>query len=65
MEFSTENLKPLAQQLAGMVICELRDTEEDVTVREIETDLRRGLQKVGRLALGEREQDISSRSTSE
>ena len=53
MEFSTDNLKPLAQQLAGMVSAELINAEEDVTVRDFETDLRRRLQEVGRLTLGQ------------
>ena len=53
MEFSTDNLKSLAQQLAEIVSAELMNAEEDVTVRDLETGLRRRLQEMGRLALGE------------
>ena len=62
MEFSTDNLKPLAQQLAALVSTELMNAEEDVTVRYIETELRHRLQEIGRLALGEvlREADVDS-----
>ena len=37
MEFSTDNLKSLAQQLAEIVFAELMNAEEDVTVRDLET----------------------------
>ena len=53
MEFSTDNLKSLAQQLAEIVSAEFMNAEEDVTVRDLETGLRRRLQEMGRLALGE------------
>ena len=53
MEISTDNLKSLAQQLAEIVSAELMNAEEDVTVRDLETGLRRRLQEMGRLALGE------------
>ena len=53
MEFSTEELKPLADRLAEMVSRELANGTEDATVRDIETAMRRQLLKMGRLALGE------------
>ena len=49
MEISTDNLKSLAQQLAEIVSAELMNAEEDVTVRDLETGLRRRLQEMGRL----------------
>ena len=49
MEISTDNLKSLAQQPAEIVSAELMNAEEDVTVRDLETGLRRRLQEMGRL----------------
>ena len=53
MEFSTEELKPLADRLAEMVSRELAHDAESAVVRDIETAMRRQLLEMGRLALGE------------
>jgi len=52
MEFSTEQLKPLARQLAQMVVQELEGSERSCAVNELEIALRRNLQKIGQQAMG-------------
>jgi hypothetical protein len=50
MEFSTENLKPIAEQLAALVSEELH-SEQEAKIRRVESEIRRQLQAVGRMAL--------------
>ncbi|RMD65043.1 hypothetical protein D6833_03550, partial [Candidatus Parcubacteria bacterium] len=52
MEFSTELLKPIAEQLAGMIKGALERKEEGYTIREVEESLRHMLLLLGRLVLG-------------
>lgn len=50
MEFSTENLKPIAEQLAALVSQELH-SEGGAKIRRVEGEIRRQLQVVGQLTL--------------
>ena len=50
MEFSTDSLKPIAEQLAEMVTQEL-NSEKGSLIRSVETELRRQLQAVGQITL--------------
>jgi hypothetical protein len=52
MEFSIETLKPIADQLAQLCSQAL-EGEPDQSIRKLETDLRKNLQTIGRLALGQ------------
>lgn len=51
MEFSTEELKPLAEALANMIGSELKYAE-GITVSEIETEIRQRLRELGQITLG-------------
>jgi hypothetical protein len=51
MEFSTEELKPLAEKLAYMIGSEL-EKAEGITVSEIEADIRQCLRELGQMAFG-------------
>lgn len=50
-EFITENLKPIAEQLAMMITQQLRN-EDNTQIRQIENELRQRLQEVGQMTLG-------------
>ena len=50
MEFSTEKLKPIAEQLAALVSQELH-SEQGAKIRRVESEIRRQLQAVGRMTL--------------
>ena len=51
MEFSTEQIKPLAETMAKMIGSEL-EKEDRLTGRKIEEGIRQGLQKMGQMAFG-------------
>jgi hypothetical protein len=51
MEFSTEELKPLAEKIAYMIGSEL-EKAEGITVSEIEADIRQCLRELGQMAFG-------------
>ena len=51
MEFSTEKLKPLAEELAHMIGSEL-EKAEGITVNRIEADLRQCIRELGQMAFG-------------
>ena len=51
MEFSTEELKPLAQTMANMIVNEL-EKEDHMTGRKIEEGLRECLREMGRMTFG-------------
>ena len=51
MEFSTEELKPLAEELAHMIGSKL-EKAEGITVSEIEADIRQCLREFGQMAFG-------------
>ena len=51
MEFNTEILKPVAEQLAAIFIEEL-DGAENMLIRQVETGLRKYLQELGRMTMG-------------
>jgi hypothetical protein len=50
MEFNTEHLKPIAEQLAAMISQELQ-SEGDAMIRDVETGIRHQLRAVGQMAL--------------
>ena len=52
MEFSTETLKPIAEQFAT-IITQALEQEPEQLIRNLETDMRKSLQEIGRQALGQ------------
>ena len=52
MEFSTEQLKPLAEELAHMVLQGVKQEGNGCLVNQIETVMRQNLQKIGQQAMG-------------
>lgn len=52
MEFSTETLKPIAEQFAK-IIRQALEQEPEQKIRNLETDMRKSLQEIGRQALGQ------------
>lgn len=52
MEFSIETLKPLAEQFAQLCT-QVLQAEPEQTIRQLETDMRKNLHLLGRLALGQ------------
>ena len=51
MDFNTEILKAVAEQLAAMIIKELKGAE-NMLIRQVETRLRKYLQELGRMTMG-------------
>ena len=52
MEFTIQELAPLAEQMATMCVKKVEQAEKDRNIMELEDGIRHGLQQLGNMVLG-------------
>ncbi|MGD2026477.1 MAG: ISKra4 family transposase [Anaerolineales bacterium] len=52
MEFTTQELTPIAEQMAALCVKKVKEQEKDGQIMELENGLRHGLLQLGRMVLG-------------
>ncbi len=65
MEFTTQELTPIAEQMARLCVQKVKEQEKDRNIMELEAGIRRGLKQMGKMVLGSTLSRADSRADKE